>query len=62
MPVIFLTITAEGRDGANYDGGNSADADRDNTNNKVDQHASRKNGAVCPANSNRDNDDGMFYM
>ena len=58
MTVIFLTITADGRDGADYDGGNSAD----DANNEHDQHTNRDNGAVSPANSKSVNDGRMSYM
>ena len=33
IPVIFITIMADGRDSADYNRGNSADANRDDANN-----------------------------
>ena len=62
MPIISLTMTVDGRDGADYDGGKSADADGDDANNDDDQHTNRENFAVTPVNSNHDNDGRKFYM
>ena len=62
MSVIFLTITADVRDVADYDGGNIADAYRDDANNEDDQHTNREIGYVSPANSNPGQDGRMFYM
>ena len=57
MPVIFLTSTDDGRDGADDDGGNTADA-----NNEDDQYANRENVAVSPTILNPGNDGRMFYL
>ena len=45
-PVTVLSITADGGDGADYDG-NAADAWGYNANNKDDRHANRENGILC---------------
>ena len=51
-PVILFTFTADGGDGADYAGGNSGDAERDDANNEGDQHANNVKCSVSPANSN----------
>ena len=58
MPVILHSITADGRDGADYDSGNSSD----DANNEDDQHTNRENGMVSPANLSPGSDGRMFYM
>ena len=60
-PVIFINSMADDGNGADYDGRNSADADREDANNNEEeyQHTNRENGAVSPANSNPGNDVSM---
>ena len=43
IEVISLTIMTDGMDGADHDGTNSADADRDDANNEDYQHFNREN-------------------
>ena len=62
IQVISFNISADYGDGADYDGGNTAIADRDDASNEEDQHSNRENGKISHAKWNPDNDGRIFYM